>query len=678
MNNGKPFRLTRFFSIASFIGIVAVTLLLTLVYERFTLQNLIAHESRYNAKLMHAFAGLVWEDHRQYVRASRSMPPRLLRGDPGVRRLREAVLPEMRELKLLKIKIYNPDGVVVFSTDETQIGDDQAANPGFLGARAGEVVGNLDYEDAYNRFEGAPRPRNVISSYVPVRAPHGGEIEGVIEIYSDVSDLVAERGRVAWQVAAIVLGALSALYAFLVVIVRKADRIIGAQQLERMEREKQIRHQAYHDPLTRLPNRLFFSERIGEEIAEARRFGGQFALMYVDLDRFKIVNDSLGHEAGDALLRTSTQRLRSCLREGELLFRMGGDEFTVIVPRFGGPEDLARMAQRIIEAMAVPAEVQGHELPVGVSLGIAVYPADGDDAEVLIRNADAAMYEAKARGRGTYAFYRTELTQQALQCMNLEAALRKAVRREEFELYYQPRFDARTRKVVALEALLRWRSPDGGIVAPAEFLPALESGRLMIAVGGWVLQDVCRQLRHWSDAGYPALRVSVNVSALQFHGASFVASVEQALKDGGVAPELIEFELTETSFVDNAQRATEIMYALKALGVSISLDDFGTGYSSLSYLRKFPVDYLKIDRSFVTNVAIDARDRAIAMAISELGRALRIGVVAEGVETEAQAAFFASAYCTEVQGFLFGMPLPPGELTPLLRGATIHASAPRP
>jgi diguanylate cyclase (GGDEF)-like protein len=407
-----PFRLTRFFFTTSLIGILAVTACLIAVYREFTLRQLIEHESRANADLTRAFANVVWDNYRPLVLGAHGRTRAALLADPALAALRSDVLAKMKGLKVAKIKIYNLDGLTVFSTDERQIGEDKSANPGFRAAKAGRVVSDITYRDRFDAFEGVLSRRNLIFSYIPVRPSAGGpsegvfaEPEGVFEVYSDVTELLAQQSRAQWQVAAIVLAALATLYLFLYFVVRKADRIIARQERERAEKEEQIHHQAYHDTLTGLPNRSGFAPRLNEALAAAARHARSGAVMFIDLDRFKRVNDSLGHDAGDLLLKLVSTRIHDCLRKSDLLFRMGGDEFMVVMPEIAAPENAADVARRISAAVAAPAPIHGHDLVVGATIGIAVFPADGDNVEALVKKADAAMYAAKERGRGTHAFH---------------------------------------------------------------------------------------------------------------------------------------------------------------------------------------------------------------------------------------------------------------------------------
>ena len=668
-SGSSPFRLTRFFSLTSLVGVLAVTACLLWTYRALTERHLVAHESRANADLTRAFSNAVWGNYRGLVLGASGRSREALLADPLLAQLRVEVKTKMSGLQIAKIKIYNLDGLTVFSTDEKQIGEDKSRNAGFLSAKAGQVASQITFREKFDAFEGELANRSLITSYVPVRATANAPVEGVFEVYSDVTELLGAQTRAQWQVAGIVLTLLGILYLFLLLVVRKADRIIARQEQDRAAKEAQVRHQAYHDALTGLPNRAYFAERLGETIATARRGQQSCALMFVDLDRFKIVNDSLGHAAGDLLLKTLSERIQACLRESDLLFRMGGDEFTIILPHITTPEDAAFVARRVQEAVAAPVSVHEHDIAVGATAGIAVFPGDGDSAEDLLKAADAAMYSAKEGGRGGHAFYRAEMNQRASLRLALEAALRKGFRAGEFALYYQPRVDATTRRVVALEALLRWVSPTRGVVLPAEFIGVLEETGMMNIVGEWVLRSACTQVCRWRAEGRAPLRVSVNVSSVQFQNSAFVPVVQRALQETGAPPELIELELTESVLMANVDQARTTIGALKALGLKISIDDFGTGYSSLNYLRQFAVDYLKIDRSFVNDIASKPRDRAVVFAIIELAKALNIAVVAEGVETDPQAAFFAGAHCDEMQGFLFCRPLPADQLDPQLAAA---------
>lgn len=671
----RPFRLTRHFSLASLIGVLVVLVCMVWTYRQLTLAHLIEHESRSNVNLTRSLSNDVWTDFRPFVVSSTGASREELLAHPAQDGLLATMQMHMAGLSIAKIKIYNASGMTVFSTDRAQVGEDKSNNQGFRKALAGAAVSDITYRDRFDAFEGTLTNRNLIFSYIPVRAAPDLPPEAVFEVYSDVTALLARQREAQWQVAGIVLGLMGALYLFMYAVVRKADRIIVSQEEERTLRETEIRHQAYHDALTGLPNRIYFGERLDEALANAGRRGASCALMFIDLDRFKIVNDSLGHNAGDQLLKAVSERIRACLRSNDMLFRVGGDEFTVILPELTTPDDAARLARRIIAAVRAPVSLYDHEVKVGATVGIAVFPEDGRTGSALVKNADAAMYNAKQAGRGTHAFYRSTMNERAITRLNLEADLARAFQNGEFQIHYQPRLDARTRRVVAAEALLRWVSPTRGLVGPLEFIPVLEETGMIHLVGEWVLRSACEQHRCWADAGFAPVRVSVNISARQFQNPGFAATVTRILAATGVQPDAIELELTESLLITNPQQASVSLKALKALGLRLAIDDFGLGYSSLGYLRDFEVDCLKIDRSFVSDVTSNPRDRALAAAIVQLAGSLGISVVAEGVETDAQAAFFTELECNELQGFLFCKPLPATQITRYLGNAAVPHAA---
>ncbi len=403
----RPFRLTRYFSLLSLAGLGVVMSCLIVSYGDLAEQQLIEHESRANASLTHAFANTVWHSHRAWMLQSAGRSEASLRADPTLAALRAEVLRTMGGLPIAKVKIYNLDGLTVFSTDERQIGEDKSGNSGFVAARRGAVASTITFRESFDAFEGHWSNRNLIASYVPVGGSPHGPIEGVFEVYSDVTGLLAQQRAAQWRVAGLVLGLLTLLYAFLHLVVRKADRIIGEQEQARARAGEELRHQAYHDALTGLPNRASFAERLDATLAQASRHQRRCALLFIDLDRFKVVNDSLGHPAGDELLKEVAGRLRRTLRAGDQLFRMGGDEFCLIQAEIAAPADAERAAQRVIDAMKPPPWIDGHAVAIGATVGIAIFPGDGLSGADLLKHADVALYVAKDSGRGRHAFYDT-------------------------------------------------------------------------------------------------------------------------------------------------------------------------------------------------------------------------------------------------------------------------------
>ncbi len=442
---------------------------------------------------------------------------------------------------------------------------------------------------------------------------------------------------------------------------------------ERKEAEARIHHLAHHDALTGLPNRLLLQDRLGQAIREARRKGSQVGILFMDLDRFKWINDTLGHDAGDHLLRTITRRCLDVLRESDTLARLGGDEFVAILPGLQQAQDAGLVARKLLAAITQPCMLGNHELSVTCSIGIAVFPGDGTTDSLLLRNADAAMYRAKSEGRNGFQFYSTDMNTARLGELLLEHQLRGALERQELCLFYQPKVDARDGTLRSCEALLRWRHAEEGLLTPDRFLPAAEESGLIVPIGEWVIREACRQVRSWLDAGRQPVRVAVNLSGQQFAHQNIVQLVRDALQEYRLPPQLLELELTETILMRDIERTLVILGELCALGVSLAIDDFGTGYSSLAYLRQFQVHTLKIDRSFVNDIQEGANDAKIASAVIGLAHSLGLRVVAEGVETPLQQAFLANHACDYLQGYLFGKPEPADRFSERLQRSRVMA-----
>jgi diguanylate cyclase (GGDEF)-like protein len=559
---------------------------------------------------------------------------------------------------VVKVKIYDLDGLTVFSTDPVQIGQDKSGNPGFLSARKGTPIGNITFRDRFNAFEGVIVDRDLAETYVPIRVSEDAPVEAVFEIYSDVTDLVNDLQAQQWEIGFWVIGSLSILYALLFVIMRQADKTIQKHKKEQLDHKAKIHYQAHYDSLTGLHNRTSFGERLEEAIKRAHRAGCRLGLLQLDLDHFKLVNDSLGQSAGDQVLRTSAKRMQACIRESDMLFRTGSDQFAVIMQPLRHTEDASRLASRIIEAMTQLLTINGQNLVVTASIGISIFPEDDVDSEMLVKSSDAAMHLAKQDGRNQYRYFSLEMKQQALERLEFESGLKTALQNEEFVLYYQPRVATHSEEIVAVEALIRWANPERGLVPPNSFIPLLEETGLIHPVGEWVLHNACQQTKQWHDAGMSRIRVSVNISSAQFKTGSFVELIKDALAQSALDAEYLELELTESVLVENIDNTIEIMNELKEIGVSISIDDFGSGYSSLNYVRLLPLDFLKIDRSFVKDLATSDKDVAIIKTIAALAQSLNIKLVAEGVEEDLQMEFLRSQNCNEFQGFLFSPPVP--------------------
>jgi diguanylate cyclase (GGDEF)-like protein/PAS domain S-box-containing protein len=455
----------------------------------------------------------------------------------------------------------------------------------------------------------------------------------------------------------------------------RAGRVTGAVMVFRdvsssRAMSVKLAYYAQHDSLTDLPNRSLLNDRLTLALMAAQRHHMALAVLYLDLDRFKHINDSMGHAAGDRLLQSVALRLTDGVRASDTVSRLGGDEFVVLLPEVAHAEDAAVCAEKLLQSLRQPYVIDGHELHVSVSIGIAIFPGDGADVEALLQNADSAMYEAKGRGRDNYQFYRLDLNSSANHRQTLESGLRHAVARNELELHYQPIINLESSACVGVEALLRWRHPTLGILLPGVFMSIAEESGLIVPIGRWVLREACRQARAWERARLPLLRLSVNISAVELRSKNFVDGVAAILAQTGFAPERLELELTETFLMQDSLSTAMVLNALKLLGVALALDDFGTGYSSLSYMRRFPIDTLKVDRSFVSNLTIDEDDASIVNAVIFMGKSLHMRVVAEGVESLEQASFLKRYACPEAQGYHFSHPVDAAGIARLLRQGT--------
>jgi diguanylate cyclase (GGDEF)-like protein len=665
-------KLLRYSLAAGLAAVLVAVVALTLLYRGLVLDSLIEGETRSNVTLTRTFANAVWPEHSAFVMRAGTIPMAELASRNEIRDLDFQLRRLKAATSVVKVKLYDTNGLTVYSTDPRQIGENKSANPGVRSALAGTPASEITFRERFDAWEGTISDRNIIATYVPVRVLEYSPVEAVMEVYSDVTPLVETMERRLWQILGGVLAGFGLVCAVGLWSIVRHRRLLRAQEDERLAREQQVRYQAYHDALTKLPNRASFVQHLEEAVRRAKRAHWSLAVMFLDADQFKRVNDSLGHEAGDQLLRVLAERIRASVRETDLLYRMGGDEFTVLLEDVRGPEEAAMVAQRILEATREPLQLQHHELSASVSIGIAMYPKDDDSGERLVQSADTAMYRAKQLGRNRYTFFTPEMNERVESQLLLEAGLRRALKNEEFRLHYQPRV-APDGRIVGVEALLRWAHPERGLVEPAHFIAALEETGLIVPVGTWVLREACRQAAEWQRAGLAPLRISINLSSRQFRSDALVDSVAEALREARLDAQWLDVELTESLLMENLDRAMVIMGRLKALGVGILIDDFGTGYSSLGYLKRFPIDGLKIDRSFVRDLANSRKDAAIVESIAALAQSLGIGLVAEGVEQPHQADFMRSHYCTEMQGYLFGWPMPAAALEEVLRGTVPEA-----
>jgi diguanylate cyclase (GGDEF)-like protein/PAS domain S-box-containing protein len=437
---------------------------------------------------------------------------------------------------------------------------------------------------------------------------------------------------------------------------------------------QQMAYLAEHDALTGLPNRLLLNDRVGLSIELAQRHRCRVAVLFLDLDGFKHINDSLGHVIGDKVLQSIAKRLTECLRAPDTISRLGGDEFVVLLPEVRQPEDAAITARRLLQALSEGHSIGGHDLHVNTSIGVSIYPDDGLDAETLIKNADTAMYQAKENGHHSYQFFWPAMNVRAVERQSIEEHLRRALERQELTLYYQPKIDLATAEITGAEALIRWTHPTRGSIPPAQFIPVAEDSGLILPIGAWVLREACAQAKAWMDAGLPVITMAVNVSALQFQGKDFVEDVVTTLDETRLDPRYLELELTESALMKHPELTASLLSILRGIGIRVAVDDFGTGYSSLSYLRKFPLDALKIDQSFVRQITTVPGETAIVRAIINMGRNLNLRVIAEGVETQDQLDFLKIHQCEEAQGYLFSPAVLPQRFTKLLESERLRTN----
>ena len=440
-----------------------------------------------------------------------------------------------------------------------------------------------------------------------------------------------------------------------------AHDVTAARELSR-----RLARLALHDSLTDVPNRALLSDRLEQAIVRAQRTGSSVALLFIDLDRFKHINDSLGHAIGDELLRSVARRLLGCVRSSDTVSRQGGDEFLILLTDVVHAHDAAVCADKIIQALDAPHRIAEHDLRLTASIGIATYPDDAADADTLLKNADFAMYQAKYNGRNNYQFFKPEMNVNAIERQAIETDLRHAVDRHEFLLNYQPKVNLATGEISGVEALIRWQRPQGGLMQPAQFIPIAEESGLILRIGRWVLEEACRQARAWMDSGLAPVVIAINISAVELRAKDFLDGVRDILARSRLEPRFLEIELTETFMLQDWKSTADVLHALKTIGVKIALDDFGTGYSSLSFMRLFPIDTLKIDQSFVRDMTADSGDASIVSAVINMGRSLNMSVVAEGIQTREQLAFLQAHHCPEGQGFYFARPVLAPQLASLL------------
>jgi len=657
------FKLRRYFSISSLVGVVVVIAVLSMLYRYTALNMLFQHETRTNTELTKILAKLVWSKYSGFIKESSSLSARELLRRPEIDDLQRDILQLVADSNVTNIKIFNLRGMTVFSMRYEQLGEFVSSNHGFLEASTGNTLSDLTYNFPTHAKGEDKIERDLFSTYLPLRSSQDNSVYGVFELYSDVTEVLNQIRQTQENVVGGIFITLMLLYLFLQVIVRRAEKVILSHEKARSSNMEQIHYLAYHDPMTKLPNKQQFTKSMKTAIDNARYSREMLAVMFVDVDRFKLVNDSLGHDAGDQLLRIVAKRLQYPIRKGDQLFRWGGDEFTVLLQNVTDICMVENMAQRIIDSMAEPISLKSQEVLVTTSIGIALYSCASDMTSTqLTRNADVAMYQAKRAGRNCYMFYDPRMNSKAIEKLTIDTSLKQALRNNEFRLCYQPRLSVFSGKVTAVETLLRWMHPEHGLMTPDQFIRQLEDSGMIKTVGEWVIKSACKQLKKWQSSGMPSVRVSVNVSMQQLLFGNIVEQVKQAISEAEIDPHCLELEFAESLFAHDKDYVLLIMKRLKAIGVTLSIDDFGSGYWSLCYLKQVPVDYIKIGRSFIQGVLHNTKDAEIIRAIARLAYSLNIRLVAEGVESQEQVEALRLTGCHELQGYLFGKPMLPFEI----------------
>ncbi len=677
------FNLIRYFSTLSFILIALAGGVLGSYFRDHALRQMVVDTEEHNIAMTQVFRNSLWQGFGDFVQLSYLRNGDAMRTADERLSLRAAVVALMKNTAVIKLKLYNRDGMTIFSTDSQQIGENKSDNSGFRRALAGRAVTELVHRDSFDSFEGMRSNLDVVFSYVPVTAADG-QVDAVLELYRDVTQTVGDIDRTLLGITVVVVVVLAVLFLLQFLVVRRAQGILRLQSdalesanreldrrvqertsaleaevVERRNTEELLDHLAHHDPLTGLPNRLLFAEQLRKSIAVAARHERQFALLFIDLDRFKEVNDTLGHGVGDVLLMEAAHRMKQHLRAGDSMARLGGDEFVCILDEIRDVREAGIVADKLIDLLSQPFHIVEHELFIAASIGICLYPGDGADVDTLVRNADTAMYQAKAHGRGRSHYYTPELTTYAQERIHLESLLRHAIENAELAMHYQIKVDIEGRPT-GCEALMRWRNAELGDISPVRFIPLAEETGFIVELGEWALREACRQMMVWRSAGIDVPRIAVNLSVKQIERGDIVATVRRVLDETGLEPSALELEITE-SVIMNSDDALALLGQLDRLGVQLAIDDFGTGYSSLAYLKLLPINTLKIDRSFIVGIGADTGDESIIRAIIALARSLALTTVAEGVDGARQIAFLQAHGCDEIQGYFFGKPVPADE-----------------
>lgn len=657
------------------LGLVMVTGILGYLYREQEIGNLITLATSKNEALAQVFSNENWPEISPYFADAQVLDNRELRQHTGSRQFDKVIRTKINKLGIHRVSVLALNGKTIFSTNPRQLGVSQNTNPQYQQARQGIAASRLVHRELVTSLEEIKLDRHLVISYLPVRQPGDMKVEAVLEIHLDVTHFVQRiNDNISLAYFTIVL-LLILLIAVFFVLANRAETVIKNLMITISQQEKFIEHQGYHDMLTGLPNRILFRERLESAMQVCQSQELLLAVLFIDLDHFQKVNDALGHAVGDRVLLEVSGRLKACVRSGDTVARIGGDEFVLILEGITVLDEAEEVARQIVTTVSEPIVMEDKEFFITPSIGIALYPFDDDDVNSLLKKANSAMYKAKNAGRNTFRYFAESARRQLASRFSIENALRRALERDEFKLHYQPVVQAITGKILAVEALLRWQSADVGVISPMEFIPMLEETGLIIPVGQWVLEHACQQNVLWQQRGIRDLKINVNMSAKQLLHKNLMKQVNEALDNSGLRPHLLDLEITESLLIDDFSNTIQILDLLNETGISLSVDDFGTGYSSLSYLKRMPVDTLKIDQSFVRDITVNIDDAAIVEAICALSKSLRFKVTAEGVENAQQLEYLRRVGVTAVQGYMFSRPMSAEDLEPLLLRETLFDSS---
>ena len=671
----KTCNLTRNYSVASLIGIVLVAVSLVYFYQATETKALMERESQANADLARTIANTFWPKYADFISHAGEIPIGLLASQPEIEQINQDILHKIRGLRVAKVKIYDLNGLVVFSTQASQIGDNKAHNSGFQDARGGRVASEIIFRDSFSSFEGSIYDRNLVASYVPVRSSFDQPVEAVFEIYSDITPLLGDIEKTRNHILLVITSLMVMLYLFLLLIVRRAQKQLDANAvMQRRDQQHRLDYLEYHDEVTGLLNRKGLLRQMQHYVlADNSDSSVGLGVVAIKLRNLGAISGGLGHQRVKHLLRLAAERIKGCASQHENVSHLDSSEFVLIVENLFSDSELDFLVDKLNHFFAEPIDVDGKSVALSIAIGVDS-SWGGKSCESLVNNALLALSECKVLEKH-YLRYDDSMELKKQEYLNLEIEISRALQQREFTLYYQPKVNVQSGEVTGMEALLRWQHPQRGLVMPGGFISLLEERGYIIELGEWLLHEACKQCRTWHQEGHEHLRVAVNVSLKQLDSKAFVKSVAEALSESGLPPQALELELTESILVKDTERVTAMLRELKGLGVRLSIDDFGTGYSSLGYLTQFPFDYLKIDRTFIRDMMHNHDHEVLTGAIITMAKSLNMGVVAEGIETQEQLRLVRDMGCDEVQGFYFSQAVEPAHFVNVLSGINANTSA---